>query len=103
MMERDHQAANNELKAIAGMRNLMLADTMMKKHRDHVETLKNTSAANFDKQYIDMMVKAHNEDIAKFERVASTASDDQLKAFATKTLPILKMHRDSAQAIKSRL
>jgi putative membrane protein len=103
MMVSDHQQAGNELKTISGSRNMMAPDTMGKKHRAHVEMLRKVSAANLDKQYMNMMVTAHNEDISKFERAASSASDQQIRVFAEKTLQSLRKHRDSAQAINSRL
>jgi putative membrane protein len=97
MMVRDHQQANQELRTIVASR-AMIPDTMSKAHRDQVEKFRN-AGNNFDKQYMNMMVQAHNQDISKFERAASSLTDQQLRSWAEKTLPVLKMHRDSAQAI----
>lgn len=99
MMVRDHSAANNELKSLASAKNLMLTDSMMKKHRDHVESMRKMTGKAFDNHYMDMMVKDHTEDVQKFEKASTGATDADLKAWAGKTLPVLRMHLDSAKAI----
>jgi putative membrane protein len=97
MMVRDHQQANQELRTLVASRS-MIPDTLSKAHSDQIEKFRR-AGNNFDKQYMAMMVQAHNQDVSKFEKAASTLTDQQLRSWAEKTLPILKMHRDSAQAI----
>jgi len=99
MMVRDHSTANDELKRLATAKNMMLSDSMMKKHRDHVESMRKMTGKNFERHYIDMMVKDHSEDVQKFEKASNNAADTDLKAWAGKTLPVLRMHLDSAKAI----
>lgn len=101
MMVRDHTQANNELKAIAQAKGLMLPDSMMAKHRQHVDMLRNKNGQAFDQSYMSMMVKDHQEDVNKFTQTASTTNDPDLKAFTNKTVPVLQMHLDSAQAINN--
>lgn len=101
MMVRDHSAANNELKSLASAKNLMLSDSMMKKHRDHVESLRKLTGKNFDRRYMQMMVDDHTEDVEKFEKASTNSTDADLKTWAGKTLPILRMHLDSAKAISN--
>lgn len=99
MMVRDHSQANTELKSIASAKGFMLSDSMMKKHRTHVESMRKMTGKSFDKHYMSMMVKDHSEDITKFERTATGATDTDLRNFASKTLPVLRTHKDSATAI----
>lgn len=101
MMIQDHTNANNELKALASTKNVTLPDSMMAKHRAHVDMLKKKTGKDFDKAFMDMMVSDHNEDVNKFQVASNNAADADLKAFATKTLPTLRMHLDSAKAINS--
>jgi putative membrane protein len=51
---------------------------------------------------MDMMVKDHKEDIKEFEKAAK-AQNTAVKSFASETLPVLKTHLDSAQAIAKNL
>ena len=99
MMVRDHSTANTELKSLAQAKNMMLPDSMMKKHRDHVESMRKMTGKSFDNHYMQMMVKDHQEDVQKFEKASTGATDADLKGWAGKTLPILRMHLDSAKAI----
>lgn len=99
MMVRDHSAANDELKRLAMAKNMMLPDSMMKKHKDHVESMRKMTGKSFDNHYMQMMVKDHTEDVQKFEKAATGATDADLKGWAGNTLPVLRMHLDSARAI----
>lgn len=103
MMVRDHSAANEQLRAIASARNIMLPDTMMEKHRKHLDMITKSQGAAFDKNYMDHMVMAHNEDINKFQVASNNAQDTAVRGFATRSLPILRMHKDSATAINNNL
>lgn len=101
MMVQDHTNANTELKALSSQKNVMLTDSMMAKHREHINMLKKKTGKDFDKAYMSMMVTDHNEDVSKFQANSNNAQDADLKAFATKTLPVLRMHLDSAKAINT--
>jgi putative membrane protein len=74
---------------------------MMSKHRKHIDMLKAKTGKEFDKAYMGMMVTDHNEDVNKFQVASNNAADADVKGFATKTLPVLRMHLDSAKAINT--
>jgi putative membrane protein len=99
MMVRDHSQANQELMNLAKTKGLMLNDSMDKKTMDHMTAMQKMEGKKFDQHYISMMVEDHNKDVAEFEKAANSATDPDLKAWAAKTLPILKTHQDSAKAI----
>jgi putative membrane protein len=99
MMVRDHQQANQELMNLARAKGLMLTDSMDKKTSDHMTQMQKMEGKSFDRHYMNMMVEDHNKDVAEFEKAANSAQDADLKAWAAKTLPVLKMHQDSARAI----
>ena len=103
MMLKDHTAAGDELKVIAAQKNIVTAQVLEGDHLKDVEELKKESGKNFDKKYIKMMLSAHRKDIRRFEDMAKDDEDAALKAFASKTLPKLKMHLDSAKSINREL
>ena len=103
MMVQDHTNANNELKALASQKNVMLPDSLPAKHREHIDMLKKKQGKEFDRAYMNMMVMDHNEDVSKFQMESKNANDADVKAFASKTLPVLRTHQDSAKAINSAL
>lgn len=99
MMVKDHTAAGDELKALAAAKNMMSVQVMESGHIDEIAELKKENGVSFDKKYIKMMLSMHRKDIDKFEDMAKDDDLPDLKAFAAKYLPKLKMHLDSAKAI----
>ncbi|MEP6901627.1 MAG: DUF4142 domain-containing protein [Actinomycetota bacterium] len=101
MMITDHTKANDELKALAAKKNIVLP-TDIGGHKSTVDDLSKLSGADFDKKYVAAMVDDHKEDVDFFTD-KSNNSDADLKAFATKTLPTLKSHLEAIKAIQSKM
>jgi len=101
MMVKDHSMGNKELMALATERNFNVPKTLPVELQMHVNELKALKGKDFDEKYMDMMVDDHNEDIKLFEEAAGHSTDQKVKTFAAKMLPTLKMHLDSAKAIRS--
>lgn len=102
MLEKDHTAVNDQVKSFADQRNVTLPATVTDDKQKMYNDMEKMTGKDFDKEYISMMIKAHNDGINLFEDTRTNASDIGIKNFADKTLPTLKMHRDSAQAIQKR-
>ena len=102
MLERDHTAVNNQVSTFAGQRNVALPTAPSDDKQKMYTDMEKMTGKAFDKEYISMMVKAHNDGIALFEDTKSNATDVDVKNFADKTLPTLRMHLDSAKAIQKR-
>jgi len=100
MMVKDHTKSNQELMALASAKNIVIPSKMPAEIQQHIDEMKKLSGADFDKHYIAMMTDDHKDDIDQFEMAAKGLKDETIKAFAAKTLPVLKMHLDSATAIK---
>lgn len=103
MMVKDHTKANDGLKAVADRENILVPSKLPADIQKHIDEMKKMKGADFDKHYIDMMNDDHKDDIDLFEKASKSLPDGELKAFAAKTLPTLKMHLDSAKAIKKDL
>jgi putative membrane protein len=99
MLVKDHTAANEELKQIVSDKKLAISEEMEKDHMKDLEGLRKKTGVDFDKKYIKMMLSDHRKDIENFEDMAKDSKDPELKAFAAKTLPKLKLHLDSAKSI----
>ena len=96
MMIDDHTKANEELKALAQSKSIELP-TDLGKHQKDYDKLAKLSGAEFDKEYIDGMVKDHKEVVALFEKEANKGDDPDTKAWAAKMLPALQGHLQHAQ------
>jgi len=102
MMVRDHNKANEDLKtAVSGK--LTVPTAMKDKHQDHVKHLTETSGAEFDREYMKMMVDDHEADIKKFEDMARDSKDQAVRDFANNALPTLRNHLAEAKSIRDEL
>ena len=102
-MVTDHSKANDELKSIASAKNITIPTAPSGKHQDHINELKSKKGAEFDKAYMSMMVDDHQEDVDKFQSEADNGNDAEIKAFAAKTVPILKTHLELAKTTKDKV
>src|SRR5690606_41989444 len=64
------------------------------------QRLEGLSGAEFDRAYLEAMVKHHQRDIQQFERAAQEADGAQIRAFAEKTLPLLHTHLERSQQLQ---
>lgn len=103
MMVEDHSKTNEELKSIAANKNITLPTAPGEDRLENIASLNEYSGADFDKEYIDMMVSEHQKTIDLFEDAAEDNDDPELKAFASKALPGLKAHLEQAEAIQESL
>lgn len=103
MMVADHSKANAELKSIASTKNISIPEKADDETQQHLDAMMKMKGADFDKSYVSMMVNDHKGDLSKFETEASSGMDADVKAFASKTLPVLKKHMTSITAIDSEM
>jgi putative membrane protein len=101
-MVKDHGEANAELTSIAERKSYAVPKALDAKHQRMVDDLKGKSGAAFDTAYADHMSAAHADAVHLFTD-ASTSSDEDIAAFAKKTLPTLQEHRKMADSLDSRL
>jgi putative membrane protein len=99
MMVKDHSAANDKLKALAESKNITLPKGLNAADKAEKTKLELLSGETFDKSYIKGMIKDHQEDIAEFNKEASSGQDPDAVAFAKATLPTLKEHLAKIQSI----
>jgi putative membrane protein len=99
----DHGKANEQLKSVAEKENLTLPTTMSAKHQAMYDMLKSKTGADFDKAYVDAMVKDHTEDVKDFKKEAEKGKDEQIKGFASETLPVIQGHLEKIKAIQSKM
>jgi putative membrane protein len=102
MMVQDHSAANEQVKSLASARNVTLPATPSEEKTNKLNSLSQKTGKAFDKEFMDMMVDDHQDAIRLFEK-HNDSKDAEVGTFITNTLPKLKMHLDSAQAVRKRL
>ena len=97
MMVKDHSKANAELKEIAAAKFITLPAILGNKFQMDYDNMAKMEKKDFDKAYTDYMVKDHKEDIEEFKKETNDGKDAELKAFASKHVPVLQNHLKMAQ------
>ncbi|HVS10117.1 MAG TPA: DUF4142 domain-containing protein [Planctomycetota bacterium] len=98
MLIRDHQQANDQLRAIAMAKGISVPTTLDSEHQRMMDDLRNLQGEAFDKEFHRMQVDAHEKAIDLFEDAGENLKEPELKDFAQKTLPTLKAHLDELNA-----
>lgn len=99
MLVKDHGAANEELKALASKKGAALPPGVPADKQKKLDKL--SKARDFDKEFVNEVgLDDHKVDIALFEKTSKDADDADVKAFASKTLPTLKAHKEHADGLK---
>jgi putative membrane protein len=97
----DHTQGNQELQQIAQQENLTLPTAPNSKDQAAQKRLSAMKGPAFDTAFAKYEVQDHRQDIAEFQREARSGQDPALKAFAQKTLPVLRQHLQMAEAAAS--
>ncbi len=95
----DHSKANAELQQLATTKGLALPTELSGEPKQMLDHLGSLHGADFDKAYMKDMVDDHEKDVAEFDKASTSATDNDLKAWAGKTLPTLKDHLEHAKRV----
>jgi putative membrane protein len=103
----DHQSADKDLTAFAKAHKLAtipadkpMTDADRQDEKDmttamaHLKTLK---GAEFDKEYLNMMVSGHDKELTKIDTAISAAGNPDLQTMLKSVKPVLQRHADQAR------
>ena len=96
----DHTASSQELALLTQKKNIQMPTTLPEDKQNSVNRLSGLSGTGFDKAFSDEQEAAHEEAIELYERAAEDLKDADLRAFAQRTLPVLRMHLEHARALE---
>lgn len=103
MMVVDHGKANEELIAIAKMKNITLPGVLDDEHQKKMSELISKTGKDFEKAYVEAMVDGHEKTLKLMQDQAKDGKDSDLKAFASKTAPVVQTHLDLIKRIKDNM
>ena len=101
MMVMDHGKANAELMGIAKNKNITLPAGLDAEHQAKSDSLSKLSGKDFDMAYVNAMIEGHKKTLALMQAEAANGKDADLKAFATKTAPVVQTHLDAIMKIQA--
>ena len=113
MMVTHHQQAGNDLRqamnelgtanAATAPGNLQETDAA-EEHQQAVERLRGLSGREFDERYIELMVQEHQAAVrAVEEKAQNDDANPRVRAWASKTLPVLRQHLQRAESLHETL
>ncbi len=95
----DHTRINQQLMQLAAQLNVSLPQELSSAEQQTLTRLSKLSGAAFDREYMSLMVKDHQQDVAEYDRMSQQADNPDLKNFASSTLPMLREHLQQAREI----
>lgn len=109
-LERDHDSADKDLTAFTKQHKLMAipADKPMsdadkqeaKEMTGQMAHLKMLKGAEFDKEYLNMMVGGHDKELTRIDTSISAANDPELQTMLKSVKPVLQRHADQARDLQ---
>lgn len=97
----DHGKMLDEVKKLAESKGVKLPAGPNATHKAAMKKLEAAAGDQFDKIYMQLMVKDHQETVNKVQTIARAAKDTDVKAAAEKALPNIKEHLKMAQQAAS--
>jgi len=91
-MVTDHGKAGDELKSLAATKQITLPTMPEPEHKAMHDRLAKLSGAEFDRAYVREMVAGHRKGVDSFTMESTSGKDNDVKAWATKTLPTVREH-----------
>lgn len=100
----DHTKSHAELAALASSKGVDLPKAPSIGQKTKAKILSFRDGDGYDKHFIESVgIKAHESTIKLFKRAVAEATDPDVKAFATKTLPTLEAHLKQAHDLHASL
>lgn len=103
MILQDHTTSLNELKTLAQAKAIEIPVEEMKSFQNKLEDMADESAEDFDQEWVKEMEDHHDRSIDMFEERLQDTDDAELKGYINKTLPVLKKHHQSLEALQDKL
>jgi len=101
MMVKDHGEAAVKMKgAVTEAKLSAPPDALDAKHKAMLDDLAKKDGPAFDKAYIEVQLKGHEETVALFQAYANGGDNARIKQFARDLLPTLQMHLEHVRKIK---
>ncbi len=102
-MQDDHGKNLSEVQSLAQQKSVDLPSSPPKKDQRAMSKVDKLSGAQFDKAYMDEMVKDHQKDLKDLQKAAAKAKDAGIKSEAQKTAQVVQQHLQMAQQIDQSL
>ncbi|CAN5479943.1 hypothetical protein BH18VER1_BH18VER1_20790 [soil metagenome] len=94
-LQADHAKMTEELAALAQQKGVTMDIEPAATEKKMLSSFQAKSGAEFDREFREHMSKDHAKAMHTFEDAAKDSKDADVKAYATKSLPMLKAHYEA--------
>jgi len=99
MVVKDHKHVGDKLADLLKGRKLAIAAGFDKETTDEVNRLSKLEGKEFDRAFLQTMVKGHKESIAMLENQVKNGKEEDIRAYAKEVLPHLRTHLTKAEEL----
>lgn len=101
LMIKDHEAALAELQIAAGIAGVALPPDIAPDaaHQAKIAAIRNRKGVDFDQAYRNDLVQSHQAATTLLDTYAQTGGNAELKAWATKTLAVVRRHQQHLEKL----
>jgi putative membrane protein len=103
MMVADHTKMNDTLRQLSQKHNVTLPKDLDEKGQKEVARLSKLTGAEFDREYMTLMVNDHTNDVKTFQQQAKQAKNEEVRTFAETSIKTLEHHLQQARSIREKL
>ena len=102
-MVTDHNNLQTQLTATISKSGTDFKPGMNDEDKKEAERLDKLSGAEFDRQYMTSMIQHHQQDVAEFQTMSSSARSAEARQIATTGLPVIQRHLTMATQVGSQV
>jgi putative membrane protein len=93
---KDHEKSLKEIQEMASKKLITIPTEITSKGKDAYDKLTDKKDIDFDEDYCNEMIDDHKHAIKIFEKASTDCEDFEIKSWANKQLPLLRIHLDKA-------
>jgi putative membrane protein len=101
-MVTDHNKSLGELKKLAEKKQITLPKEDKEAVDGDYDNLRNKSGKEFDRHYLDLLVRDHKEAVEKMDKASTDSDDYEIKSSAGKMLTELRTHLDELMVLQEK-
>lgn len=96
---KDHGGANDKLLGLDVVKGWNITLPTDQASQKAEKMMSGQQGADFDSHFIHHMIRGHEKNVAKYQEAIDDVKNDELKAYAQETLPVIKEHLRVAKSI----
>jgi putative membrane protein len=102
MMQERHNANLKDLNVLAASKQISIPASLTDDNKDNYNALNKKDIDDFDKDYLDRIVKEHTEAIDEYTEEIDKTTDPEVKKWLVIHLASLREHLDNAMTLQSK-